>query len=344
MTPRVSQGLFGGSSIQVHSGQVAAVFHFHNLDQGIVDTFRAFDRQLWFGHMHRDTFLYSHYLHAKHNSMAALCDIDQQSDAQKRALAFSLYLLRSSLNQRWRWPALLNRNPMGIIDQRTGNTRAFASIMLHEKPWENYPILLAEHRDFDVTQVLHDPVLISSDQQLNEIVGVPYDDSLWDPQVYIYVRMLPAGDLIYPCLDYIGDGTYHDHNPIAGQQILENYAAWRRTYGRPVPLAIYTQWPELIRNQHRMWDVEIVGTTEGMLIDERRGYAERTVLQYHACPVHEQKHVLWVVEPRMIDLVDLLCWMDMTHSTYIGQDWDFLLYRQQPEYKNTFIQVSRCRD
>jgi hypothetical protein len=339
--PKISQGLFGGNSIQVHSGRVAAVFHWDNLDQGIVQALESFGRQLWFGYMHRDVFLYQHYLHAKQNLMHSLCNISEASDQQKRTLAFSLYMMRAGMNQKWRWPALLNRNPMGTVDQSTGNTRAFASIMLHEDPWLTYPVLFAEHGDFDVHALLKDPVRIQSDQQLNEMLGMPYDDSMWEPEVFLYIRMTATKDMIYPQLDYIGDGSYHDHNPVAGHQILADYEGWRSRYQGAVPLAIYTQWPELIRNSQRAWHPEIVGTSEGMLIDHRMAYAERTVSRYHCEPLHDQQHVLWVTQPRAIDLVDLLAWMDTTHSTYIADDWSFILYRQQSQYLNTFIRISR---
>jgi len=341
ITPKWQTGTDGAASLRITHGQVAATINLGQLSRDIVTFFRHFRRRLYFGHMHKDVFLYEHYLAAKQKLIRQCMDLDGLSEYDRRNLGFCMYMSRVAQRQRWRWPALLNRDPAGRIQQITGNTRAFASMLVHDRPWDSYPILFAEHEDFDIARTLRDPVAIESDQQLNEVLGVEFNDSLWEARVHLKVDIEPAAGELWCRLDYVGDGTYHDHAPSEGAALFEDLCQWRARYGLPAKLAVYTQWPENILNVDRAWDVDIVGTTAGMLIDDRPGYAERTVRSYHHSPTHDQDHVLWVMQPRMLNLTDLLLWMDTSHSTYISPDWSFLLYRRQEEYSNTFINLSR---
>lgn len=333
--------------IELKSGQIGARFSFDAFKQGIVPTLRMFGRQLYYGYMHRDVFLYSYYLSVKHNMLNLFCAYpnDQSSEQQSTTMAFNLHLLRAIQNQQgWRWPAIINRDHLGRIDQVSGITRSFVTLMTWPEPWKHYPVLFCEDLHHDIHRTLVDPIKIENDDQLNTALGFTNDDTEWEPRAKLYLHLEPLDTDIYCKLHYIGDGSFHDANPKAGREFLDEYAAWRNRYGKPVKLAVYTQWPDMIINSQQMWDVEIVGTSEGMVIDGRMGYAERTVHRYHENPQHGDAHVLWMVNPRLIDLREICLWMDMTHSTYISQEWDFLVYRPQDTYKNTFISISRQED
>ena len=72
----------------------------------------------------------------------------------------------------------------------------------------------------------------------------------------------------------------------------------------------------------------------------RQGRLERFANEEHRNPKETVDHVLYVVDPRPIELGELLVWMDMEHNTYIESTWKFLLYRKADCYKNTFVDVS----
>lgn len=340
----IQTGLHGAGSLSIRSGLITGHYLFDHITNSIVDCLRAFDRHLYFGYMHRNVFLYNNYLPAKDHLIKEMIDIDNINEDRIRNIGFCMYMTRVAQNQRWRYPALLNRDPAGRVTQITGNTRAFASMMVHDNPWEHYPILFAEHPDFNPNELLKDPVLIDSDEKLHEILGLDPTSSSneWNSSTHLNLRIEPyRNNQLWCRLDYIGDGTYHDHNPKQGRDLLDLYQQWRSQYPMPVPLAIYTQWPGRIINRNRAWQTEIVGTTENMLLDDRPGTAERAVRDYHQAPTHAQDHVLWVIRPRTIDLDDLLMWVDISHSTYISSDWSFVLWRRQEEYCNMFINVSQ---
>lgn len=334
-------GTWGSNHLWTKSGQIQSNFRYKNLEYGIIETLRLYGRELWFGHMSRETFLYGHYLQSKRNLLRNLKTIDSVDLEQINAIAFSLYMTRLAQSQRWNYPVLFNRDPQGRIVQMNGRNRAFASLMVHENPWEHYPILFAQPPGFRTDDLIHQGTKIEDDRQLNEIFGLQYDDEPWEPRIYLDFSIVPYNDSLYCSLDYVGDGTVHDHDPKIAHTILDEYRSWRSSYTDPVPVAVYTQWPDLLIDTNKAWDVKIVGSSEGMLIDDRLGYAERAVHQYHNSPTHDQDHVLWVTQPRLIDLSDFLPWMDMTHSTYISADWKFLLYRKQAEYRNITINVSQ---
>jgi hypothetical protein len=51
---------------------------------------------------------------------------------------------------------------------------------------------------------------------------------------------------------------------------------------------------------------------------------------------------LYVTDPRTIDVSDLLCWVDLTHSAYINRYEQFALLRSDTDYINTLIDISYC--
>jgi hypothetical protein len=57
----------------------------------------------------------------------------------------------------------------------------------------------------------------------------------------------------------------------------------------------------------------------------------------HNNPEYTKDFTLYVVKPIKIDTSNLLPWMDLDYTTYTEKDWDFLLYRKDKDYKNTFI-------
>lgn len=340
----IQTGIRGASSLSIRSGGLLANYNFKDITESIVGMLAAFDRRLYYGYMHRDVFLYGQYLNHKEVMMHQMLQNTQFTQEHHRHIAFFMFMARVAQNQKWRYPSLLNRHPNGKIQQITGRTRAMASLLVHDRPWEQFPILLADHPDFRPDEVLDDPELIETDQRLHEILDVDPNNKEWTAPVEINLVIEKTGPDLWCRLDYVGNGYYHDVDPKDGQEMLEEFDQWRQQYPGPVPLAVYTQWPELLIDRPRAFEVEIVGSSHGMLIDERPGTAERTVRSYHNSPHHRQDHVLWVVEPRPIDLTDLLFWMDTKHSTYISSDWKFLLYRRQPQYVNTFITVSQAAD
>ena len=82
------------------------------------------------------------------------------------------------------------------------------------------------------------------------------------------------------------------------------------------------------------------------IIDEIQGFGGRTgrlerfATEEHKNPKETVDYVLYVVNPRPIELGDLLIWMDMEHNVYIESEWKFLLYRKADTYKNTFVDAS----
>lgn len=339
----IQAGIRGPTTLSLRSGDLQANFNFQDLTNSIVDMLAAFDRQLYYGYMHRDVFLYGHYLNYKEVMMQQMLQDADLTAQYHRHLAFFMYMARIAQDQKkWRYPGLLNRHPNGRIEQMTGRNRAAASLLVHERPWEQFPILLAEHPDFQASELLKDPELVQDDERLQEILQVDPDGQKWSASVELNLVVEKTGPDLWCRLDYVGTGYFHDVDPKQGLAMLEEFNQWRTRYPGPVPLAVYTQWPELLIDRPGVFDIEIVGSSEGMLMDKRPGTAEHAVRRYHNSPSHSQDHVLWVIGPRFLDLTDFLFWLDTQHSTYISSDWQFILYRRQPQYVNTFVSLSQA--
>lgn len=338
----IQTGTHDSSSLSIRSGGLVGTYKFNSLTRSIVDFLAAFNRKLYFGYMHREVFLYGHYLGAKEDLIRQMLQPETLTQDRHRHLGFFMYMARVGQAQRWKYPALLNRHPDGRLEQVTGRNRALVSLLVHDFPWDHYPILLAEHLDFDAGAVLKDPILIANDHRLHEVLGVDPGAKEWSTLIEVSLIVEQVGSGLWCKLDYVGNGYYHDHDPKAGRDLLAQYELWHRQYAKPIPLAVYTQWPHLLIDRAGIFDIKIVGSSEGMLLDDHPATVELKVRSYHNNPTHPQDHVLWVVGPRTIDLADLLFWMNTTHSTYISTDWQFILWRRQPEYVNQLITISQA--
>jgi hypothetical protein len=121
--------------------------------------------------------------------------------------------------------------------------------------------------------------------------------------------------------------------------------AWRDQYPTKPKIKIYTNWPKQIHNHFDAWDILKIESSQH-IIDEiqgfggRKGRLERWATEEHARPAEAVDHVLYVIDPRPIELGDLLVWMDAEHNTYIESTWKFLLYRKADIYKTTYIDTS----
>ena len=99
---------------------------------------------------------------------------------------------------------------------------------------------------------------------------------------------------------------------------------------------------ELITNTNDAWDIKIVGDVN-KITQLTKMYSPAKLENYtrdlHSNP-SSNNHTLFIVEPRVIDVADLLCWVNLKHTTFIDEDWSFALHRNDTVYSNTFINLS----
>jgi hypothetical protein len=73
----------------------------------------------------------------------------------------------------------------------------------------------------------------------------------------------------------------------------------------------------------------------------RPAILEKPCLQLHSDPLYTNEHTLYIIDNKKIDVGDFLPWMDINHTTFIDENWKFIMYRKDQVYKNTFVKIGR---
>jgi hypothetical protein len=312
-------------------GKILTTLSFPSFYQSAVEFIASFGN-LYYGTMNTKLF-YKLMQQTKQEFLSDLKNIHQVSTTQP--LAFKLHLCRIAIKEPWKLPALINQDGLGL-SWKTGQGRFLATGMCLPDPHKKLKFLLFQNKDTNADEFLQDPTLITTDQQLHEILNICSTDN----SVAMEFQLEQNGSSLQLASLYNGDQTHHYD---AGTLYLDQYKAWRQLYGpRPV-LHVYTDWPELITDSANAWTIKHQGlSTITKTKNFKLGYLERQLINQIGNPVHGSDHVLYVTDPRTIDVSDLLCWVDLTHSAYINRYEQFALLRSDTDYINTLIDISYC--
>jgi hypothetical protein len=139
----------------------------------------------------------------------------------------------------------------------------------------------------------------------------------------------------------IDDGRGY-HADESARNLLSKLQQWRNTHGNHPRLAVYTNWPELLCNTGNFWNVTVIGPSQTTMdmTNGRPGLIERNVRDLHKNTEFEYDHVLFVSQPRWLDLADLMFWVDPAVSTLISSDWSCVFYTRSLHYNNCFVDLS----
>lgn len=344
----------------VKSGKIACLIEFPILKKGIMGLINDYGC-LYYGTMPKNRFLNQHFKGKKYNFIQDLSnilihysDINVKLELKKKDMAFYLELCRElTTKTKWRWPALMNRCPDGSIIMSAGSSRGLATLLTtkHE-PWKQLPVLFYERPNFNTNEVLENYIKIETDDDLHSVLGCSNDTDAWNPDSAPEVQLVLNFDglrnrfsgIVWPTLDAANGGMHNTIEFGLGQSTiyLDNFLAWKQRYPDKQTLHVYTDWPELVIDTNQIWNIIHAGTSRP-IIDDMNGFGGRVGRLENICrimhnnPEYTKDFTLYVVKPIKIDTSNFLPWMDLDHTTYIEKDWDFLLYRKDRDYKNTFI-------
>jgi hypothetical protein len=287
---------------------------------------------LYYGNLTPKTFA-QQYLATQNQFVQNLISIEKLSFSTAHNLGCLVNLIHD--NQyvlQWTYPALVTDTAQGF-NWTTGNQRLIATGMRWPRPWQHLKtLLLSKHLD-KVGQYLDNPLLITSDQQLQESLNIDQDTRL-------DAELIADSDGVTLLLDYMGPVKSPQS---ASQDRLAQYRLWHKRCGSRPTLNVYTDWPEMLSDRNSAWNINIVGSCheirEAMFSP---GHLENNLRKQHAAGLlHDiTEHTLYIIHPRNIDAGDLLCWMNLNNNVFVDQDLEFLLYRPENTFTTTFISAS----
>jgi len=251
---------------------------------------------------------------------------------------FRLRMTRLALTTEWKWQACVN-----MIDNEpewaTGGGRILASGLTKKDP-EQLTALFFDQAGSDISQWIDNPVEVTSDQQLHTVLGLAYNPRQ-SPAIQLSAVLKQINNhtrlFLHGVIDEELEG-YQNSQELSNLDTLNKLQQWKIRYPRP-QLEIYTDWPELISDSLAVWDYRVAGDISHLAHQLfLPGHLERLARNHYGA--ENKQHVLYVKHPRDIDLSEFLIWVDLEHTTFIDQDWDFVLYRPDNTYKSKMIGFS----
>lgn len=268
-----------------------------------------------------------------------LTDINSTKIDLVQPASFNLHMIRVALNQQWRWPAVATELANGLHFS-AGNSRILASGISKNNPCESLKFLILQNSDSALDKFLSNPVEITNDQVLHELLGLTYNTDVCDYEITLGVEQIVDGGAIKYTLTTLYDGNT-EHHFYAGTESLAKYHAWIGKYSSTPKIKVYTNWPELIVDTSTQWNIELAGPSQQVKNELfKLGHVENFLRNHPDNFVKNNEHGLFVFAPRRIDIGELLCWVDLEYNAWIDQDINFALYRDASEYSTRLIRIS----
>jgi hypothetical protein len=355
------------SLVKLTHGAMAINFIIEPFKPGLIPNLSMFGYNLFYGYLRRDIFLHNitrYQLDINNQLVDAILatqdpnfanldptkkeSIQKTLDLHLEEVAFARYLTELALVENWKFPSLINRNSAGGLQQITGKTRAFATVMTRADPWTHYPVLVLDRNINDINEILENPIHCHNDKILNQVFGKTLTENTWEQELVIDINVVYDNGSISCNMTNLHNGKYYDKYQKQGQDLLDSHVAWRKKVGACPTLYIHTDHPENINNFPEHWATKIVPLN----IDQdfrrecvrRPAWLEKLAQEYHKNPTHESDaFVLWVLDDRQIDLRDFAWWGDNDTNVMIDSDWKFIMYQPSAAYCYKFIKVSQAK-
>lgn len=358
-------GSYDGSKIAlpidvlaVQKGEIGFILRFPDLRKGIIHTINQYGK-LYYGTLQPSLFKSEQFVAQKKHYISQLrnlSDLDNKNSvADREQASFVLELCREFLKDKWHWPVLINRLPTGDIVFKNGQSRAVATVMTVAEPWKHLPALFYEKSGFDVDAVLEDYVSINNIKDLERIFNLEDSTALEARHsLHLKVNLGLCYDKIdgvfWPTLEGVSSRLDSDDKEEFGllrsDQYANDFLLWRSRYQSRPTLYIYTDWPEAVSDATLVWNVVHAGPSTPIIeliqgFGNRPAILEKTCFELHSNPSYTTGHTLYIIDDKKIDVGDFLPWMDINHTTFIDENWKFIMYRKDQVYKNTFVKIGR---
>jgi len=293
---------------------------------------------LYSGYLRPDVFI-KLFHQEKPRYLHELSQVDRILDnAQLQPAAFKTMLCREALNFKWAWPAIVNQTPSNRYDFYTGMGRLLATGLTKSNPWQHLKILLFANKGIDSSDFLEDFVVVKTFQQLATALNLSSDNTA-EEAVELEISHDGAGPGGFR-LTGLSDGNTGFHFA-AGDESLNSFRKWYGVYGVSNPkLYIYTEWPDLISDSRACWDIKFMGPSQFKHGNFHLGHLEYSLREHNANPLHGTDHVLHITKQIPMDVSDLLTWVDLEHTAWIDQQYQFVLFRHNSPYKMMFVSKS----
>ena len=295
--------------------------------------------KLYFGNLHKSVFDINFQKLKKHYFQNQLTQITSTSIDTVQPSAFNLYMTRLAANQQWRWPAMATELRQGLYFS-AGNSRLLASGISKANPHDCLKVLILQKTTTPADYFLNNPIEITNDQLLHQVLGLNYTHNVCDSEIVFGVEQIIDQDQIKFSLTTIYDGNT-EHHYYAGAEHLAKYHGWLWKYGKNPVLNIYTNWPSMISDSSGQWNINFSGPSSHTKTENfKLGHLEAWLTNEANKTILQKEHGLYITSPRPLDVANLLCWVDLDYNCWIDQNLDFALFRNDTQYNTRLIHIN----
>jgi len=286
---------------------------------------------VWYGPLKKHIFTYRFQtlLTDMLISLAEADDIVKKKSYKIAHIDFTLNLVDQAISiNAWNWPTVI----YNLNNWEYGNTRLLATGLTKSYPWLHYNMLAIGQKT--LPDFIIEPMEIANSSDFNNALGIfnwKIPTSI-QPVIFMEVKENKLLNIAFREIDH------YDKNVTGPEPAhFADYYKWYKI-SYPCPrIGIYTNWPNHIIDTQKFWNFEILGASPW--VDSARpamldNYSQNTKFSSGI------DHVLYVNDPMIIDLSQLLFWMDLKHNQYADTQWRFSLSRQSDFIKTKFISVT----
>ena len=319
--------------ILVESKDLQCVFSLPDTEHGVVEFLKHFGH-LYIGTVNSELFK-STFRNIKSQVLPWLADLVNIRDNGHYRLGHKIDLCHQALESQWRSPvtATVINN---CLYWESGQSRILAGGMCWQNPWNQHQLLIMTPAVEQIAGYLDNAVQIESDSELVEVLGSNSHNRL-DTSLYI-----DASKQVSFRLGAVKK-TVTQHEYIQPLKIrVDMVRKWLIQYPLGSKLEVYTDRPELIKDSLGFWDIQHKGPGShfdpAASIDSYLWQQSNLQDSDNADVIHEF-HVQNTTD--VIDVAELLFWMDLSYTSFYTKDWNFVLRRKTHMHRAKMIGLSR---
>jgi hypothetical protein len=319
--------------VLVESKDLKCVFSLPNTDSGVVEFLKRFGR-LYIGKINPEFFKFT-FNNLKLQTLPWFADLINIEDDENYGIGHKIDLCHQALESPWRSPCtatVVN----GDMQWESGQSRILAGGMCWGNPWDQHQLLVLTPGIEYIPGYLDCAVEIVSDSELVETLGSNSSNRI---HTSLYIDLNKQLSFRLGAIEQVITQHEYMQNLKIRVDVVRD---WITRYPSKTKLDLYTDRPELIKDSIGFWDIQYKGPGPSFVSPAGIDLYLWKQSNLHNPNTADSTHELYVQNStHVIDVAELLVWMDLSYTSYYTKDWNFVLRRKSHIHRAKIIGLSR---
>ena len=278
--------------------------------EGVVPYINQFSK-LWVGTVQPEFFKKT-FFNLKCQVLNWIADLPSIQDNDNYRIGHKLDLCHQALQSQWHDPVTAT-----VVDNdifwESGQSRIIAGGLCWSTPWLQHRLLVLSQKKNILDHWLVDPVEISSDTELEQLLGTDTVNTISTRFDVDHLQRLSLR------IGSISKNTPKKDSDRDLSQKVQNLREWVKSNPRGTQLDVYTDRPDLITDSIGYWNIRYPSTS------------------------NDTNYKFYVQDQNQpVDVAELLFWMDNEHTEFVSNDNKFILEKPSTYCKTKIVGLSKC--